>query len=232
MITLYGFGENFGMIDPSPYVLTVDVYMKMANIKCVFNKDSKNLSKAPKGKLPFIEDGGKIIADSFFIIKYLSKKYHVALDKNLNKKQLATAHLVNQSLNEHFYFCLVYSRWVRDDTWPIVKQAFFGSLPPVIRHLIANKVRKKVRKGMTEQGFARHNNEEIMHFTALQLQALSDMLGKQAYFFGEHPTTLDASCYGFLAQIILANINNPFNDLARKHNNLVDFCHRVHKSYY
>ncbi len=232
MITLHGFGPNLGMFDPSPYVLKVDVFLRMAEIKYQFNTANNNLSKAPKGKLPFLSDDGQVVADSFFIVEHLTQKYQVSLDHNLSTEQSAIAHLVNQSLNEHFYFCLVYSRWIRDDTWPKIQQAFFGAMPPVVKGLISNMIRKKVRKGMQEQGFARHSHEEIMHLTQLQLQALSDLLGEQTYFMGQSPTTLDASCYGFLAQMILADIDNPYNELAKKHPNLVNYCHRMHNQYY
>jgi hypothetical protein len=57
MIKLYSFGPSFGVADPSPYVLKVDVYMRMANIEFTSVPDVKNLQKAPKGKLPFITDG-------------------------------------------------------------------------------------------------------------------------------------------------------------------------------
>ncbi len=232
MIRLHGFGSQFGVADPSPYVLSVDAFLRMAQIPYVFDDDSKNLSKAPKGKLPFITEGEQQLADSFFIIEYLGKNNSVASNQHLDAKQLASAHLIQQSLNEHFYFCLVHSRWLQDDTWPKVKQAFFGGLPPVIKQLVPAIIRSKVRKGMKAQGFARHSDAEILHFTQLQLQALSTVLGDQDYFFGAQASTLDAVCFGFLAQVILAEIDNPCNTLARQHDNLVAFCQRIQQQYY
>ncbi|MEA1888330.1 MAG: glutathione S-transferase family protein, partial [Pseudomonadota bacterium] len=62
MIKLYGFGNNFGVADASPFVLKVDAYMRMAGIQFENIPGLVNLRKAPKGKLPFIDDNGKIIA--------------------------------------------------------------------------------------------------------------------------------------------------------------------------
>ncbi len=232
MIKLHGFGPQFGLADPSPYVLSVDTFLRLAKIPYEFDGDSNNLSRAPKGKLPYITDGEQQLADSFLIIEHLSLNNPVTLNRHLDAKQLATAHLIQQSLNEHFYFCLIHSRWLKDDTWPRVKQAFFGNMPPVIKQVIPAIIRGKVRKGMKAQGFARHSDAEILHFTELQLQALSAVLADQDYFFGAQASTLDAVCFGFLAQVILAEIDNPCNTLARQHDNLVAFCQRIQQQYY
>ncbi len=73
MIKLFCFGPHFGVADPSPFVLKVATYMKMAGIEFESHADIRNLQRAPKGKLPYIEDDGELVADSFFIIKHLEK---------------------------------------------------------------------------------------------------------------------------------------------------------------
>ena len=50
MITLYNFGPAFGLPDPSPFVMKVEVLLKMA--KLPYQTDSAGFSKAPKGKDP------------------------------------------------------------------------------------------------------------------------------------------------------------------------------------
>ena len=125
MITLFSFGPQFGLIDPSPFVLKVDAYLRMTNIPFTSSPSFGNLQRSPKGKLPYIEDNGQLIADSFFILQYLKNQYNISLDEHLSTEQKALAHLVTKSIDENLYWCIVHSRWVRDDTWPTVKQAFF-----------------------------------------------------------------------------------------------------------
>jgi glutathione S-transferase len=48
--------------------------------------------KAPKKKLPYIEDGAQVVADSGFIVDYLKKTYGDELDQNLSSAEKATAH--------------------------------------------------------------------------------------------------------------------------------------------
>lgn len=67
MIKLHGFGARLGVADPSPFVLKVDAYLRVTGTAFDRVNSLNNLSKAPKGKLPFIDDGGQIIADSQII---------------------------------------------------------------------------------------------------------------------------------------------------------------------
>lgn len=232
MITLHGFGANFGLADPSPFVLKVDVYLRMAEIEYEFNSSSKNLGNAPKGKLPFIQDDDRIIADSQAIIQYLENKNSQCLDEKLSAQQKAQAYLITKSLDENLYFCLVYSRWLMQDTWPIVKKAFFGFLPPVIRDIVPAMVRKKIKRNLDGQGLARHSEQEILAICRLSFQALSDLIEGKPYLFGERPSTLDASCFAHLAGFILVDIDNPFNRLAKEFPVLVNYCKSIKENYY
>ena len=48
--------------------------------------------KAPKGKLPYIEDDGETIADSTVIIEHLKKKYGDTLNEGLPVRAATVAH--------------------------------------------------------------------------------------------------------------------------------------------
>ena len=50
MITLYVFGPNFGVPDPSPFVLKTEVQLKMTSLP--YRTAIGQLPDAPKGKLP------------------------------------------------------------------------------------------------------------------------------------------------------------------------------------
>lgn len=232
MIKLYSFGANFGVADPSPYVLKVDVYMRMADIEFTSIPDVKNLQKAPKGKLPFITDGNTTIADSQFIIGYLQEKFNVTLDAHLSAEQKSVAHLIGKSLDENLYWCLIYSRWIADDTWPQIKQAFFGSMPFPLNKIVPILARRDVISAAHKQGIGRHSAEEITIITRETLQALSILLGKKTYFFGENPSTFDATAFAFLSQLTLVSIENDFTKLAHEYSNLVAYCENIQVKYY
>jgi glutathione S-transferase len=85
MITLYGFGPAFGLPDPSPFVMKAEILLKMAGVP--YAVKTGGLSKAPKGKLPYVVDDGEPIGDSTFIRWHLEKKYNIDFDRGLNVEQ-------------------------------------------------------------------------------------------------------------------------------------------------
>ncbi len=232
MIKLYGFGPAFGISEASPFVLKVDLFLRMSNIEFKVIARTANLQKAPKGKLPFIKDDDTVIADSQFIIRYLEKKYNVDLDKNLSAEQKSISRLLGKSLDESLYWCLVYSRWAKDDTWAEVKAAFFDAMPFPLRIIVPIIARKSTIKALNNQGFGRHSNEELLEIANESFQALSIFLDDKPYFFGEYPSSFDVTVFTLLTQFIDVTLDNDFNRAARQYPNLVDYCSRMISEYY
>ena len=232
MIKLIGFGPAFGVADPSPFVVKVDLLLRMCNIPYEYVADPGALRRAPKGKLPLIEDQGTTIPDSYFIFEYLRDRNLLNIDDHLTPEQRGIAHLVTKSLDENFYWTLVYSRWMRDDTWPTIRKTIFGKMPLPLRWIVPGIVRNGTRKTLHKHGIGRHNEAEIMQIFEHSLQSLSEMLSEKAYFFGDKPSSLDATAFAFLSSLILVTIDNPFNAMARSYPNLVAFCQRNQQRYY
>jgi glutathione S-transferase len=232
MIKLYGFGKAFGVIDASPFVVKVDLFLKLAGIEFQLTGDFNNLKKSPKNKLPFIEDNGKQVGDSAFILKYLTSKYQVKLDDHLSDEQKAQVTLITHALDESLYWGLVYSRWIKEDSWPIVYDAFFGKLPLPIRWFLPNIIRNDVKKTLKRQGFGRHSETELLTKVDDQFSALSILLADNDYFFGDKPSSFDAVVYSALCEFISVDFFNSFNQQARKYENLVQYCQRIEAKYY
>lgn len=232
MITLYGFGPAFGMPDSSPFVTKVNCHLKASNIPFETRVGPQYLRKAPKAKLPYIEDDGEIIADSVFIVDHLKTKYSADIDAWLSTEQKAIAQLVNKSIEENLYWSIVYSRWINDDTWPIIKQEFFGALPFPINHGIAAIARRATRKQLVGHGIGKHNRQEILDITRRSLDSLSDMLGDKPNFFGEQLSSLDISVFSVVGSLCLAKLDNETNQLARSYNNLVALTSKIKSEFY
>lgn len=232
MLTLYGFGEALGMVDPSPFVLKVHAYCTLNNIPFEFNGSLDNLRNAPKGKVPFIEDDGEVIADSFFILEHLKQKYGDTLDANLSDDQKAIAHLFGTALDEGLIWAMAQARWFNDKSWKVVKASFFDDLPFPLRVIVPTMVRRNERKSLNAQGYGRHSDAELAVIARSQLQALSDFLGEKPYFFGDDIHGLDVHVYAFLAQLILVKLDTPVGDIAKSYANLVAFTEQTHQRIY
>ena len=165
MITLYTFGRYFGLPDPSPFVMKAMLLLKFAGLP--FHKDESSLkvnrvhdyiaavrkgfARAPKGKMPYIDDDGTIVADSTFIRLHIEKKYGFDFDPGLGPEQKASAWAVEKMCEEHLYWALVAERWCIDENFAKgPAQFFFEAVPMPLRPLAQFMVRRRVgKKGWT-----------------------------------------------------------------------------------
>ena len=102
MITLYGSGPNFGLPDASPFVTKAETLLRMS--KLPFEKSLMSFSKAPKGKIPYIEDDGQLLGDSTLIRWHLEKKYGIDFDQGLSAEQLAIAWAFEKMAEDNLYW--------------------------------------------------------------------------------------------------------------------------------
>ncbi len=232
MITLYQFSPSWGIPNLGQFNVKVETYLRMTQIPY---KVIETLPlKAPKGKLPFIEEDGIKIGDSSFIIEYLKKKYGDPLDRHLNEEQQAIMLAMQRLLEEHLYWIGMYARWqYGDQNWRVNKQALFGELPPVIRDIVAWIYRWLIiRREIYGQGTGRHKADEVFHLGKLDLDALSDFLGEKPYFMGDKPTSLDASAFGILINTISTPIESPLQVHGKSKANLAAYCQRMLAEFY
>lgn len=230
MITLYQFPPAFGLPNPSPFCMKVETYLRM--IGEPFEVKSANPQKAPKGKLPFIKDGGIVVSDSNHIVQHLVKTRGDKLDAGLSPRDRAIGHLVRRTLEEGLYFCMVYARWVDDVGWAAGKSEFFKDMPAVARAIVPGIARRMIRKQAHSQGTGRHAPEDIYAMAAEDTAALSAILGDKPYFLGDSPTSVDASAYAFLALMLWSPLPEAIPDAVKKHANLVAYCERMKSRYY
>ncbi len=232
MIKLYGLGEKFGVIDASPFVTKVHTFLRFADIQYNTINQLKNYQKAPKGKLPYIIDEGVLIADSQFIIEHLINKYHINLDSHLSLQQKAQAYLLGKSLDENLYWSLYWSRWQHEETWQLVKKAYFENIPFPLNKIIPYMLRKKAIKAIHAQGLGRHTDKEIHDITNQTFQALSHTLGEQQYFFGDKISVFDATAYAFISAFNQSTIDNSMNRNAKTYKNLQVYTDHIKKHFF
>lgn len=232
MITLYGFGPALGLIDPSPFVLKMDAYLRFAELEYRYRGNMGHLFKAPKSRLPYIEDNGEVIADSWFIIQHLRNQYGLDLDDWLRNDQRALCELIKKALEEQLYWCVIHYRWVREDSWKVIKPAFFDQAPFPMRYIAPIMARRQVKAALSHHGMGSHSDQEILELANVVLKSVSTLLGEEEWFFGGEPSSLDATLFGLLAQMLLSDVQNPMSELARSFPNLVYFTERVAQQYY
>ena len=210
MITLYTFGPFFGCPDASPFVMKGEMLLKLAGLP--YEISTRGFTRAPKGKLPYIKDGGEIIADSTLIRLHIEKKYGFDFDATLSPRDRGLAWSVEKMMEDHLYWVMVYWRWMIDENFDRGPRHFFDRAPALLRPLICAMVRRKVRANLHAHGIGRHTDEEKNRMTDRCIDALSAVLGANRYLMGDKPCGADATAFAFIA----AGLPNIFESPAQK----------------
>ena len=231
MIRLYQFRPAFGLPNASPFCMKVENYLRMAGLayECPRGGDMR---KAPKGKMPYIEDEGTLVADSSFIIDHLKRKYGDPLDAHLDAAARATALAVQRLFEENAYWAVVYFRWIEEAGWAVTRKTYFDWMKPPLKWIVPAVARRIVRKELHGHGMGRHSRDEIVAVGMKDLTAAADFLGERPYFMGAQPTSLDATAYAFLANVLWVPYETPLKSHALRYPQLAAYCQRMKQRYY
>lgn len=231
MIRLHQFAPAFGLPNASPFCMKVETYLRMAGLPYEL-VNSGDVFKAPKGKLPYIEDDGTVVADSSFIVDYLKQRYGDPLDRAMSPTDLALATSFQRLLEENLYWAVVHTRWAREDGWALTRKAFFGGLPVPLRWIVPPLARRGILSEMRGHGMGRHAPQEIHAIARRDVSAVADFLADKPFMLGEQPTSLDATAYAFLANLLWAPVDSPIRREAQARPNLEAYCRRMKARYY
>lgn len=235
MLTVYKFVGDWGLPDLSPFVIKLETWLRMAGIP--YQTQVGDPNKAPKKKLPYVDDDGRIIPDSARILAHLQRTRGVDLDAHLDARQRAIATAVQAMLEEHHYFIIVHVRWATADGIAAYRPTMLrycdaARIPRPLQSLAIRLARRGLAGQAHAQGIARHDDAEIMAIGQRHWTAVSDLLGDQPFLLGERPTNIDATVYAFLA----STIHSPFHNAIKTHAlglaNLVAYDRRMRAAYW
>ena len=229
MITLIKFGPNFGLPDPSPFVLKLETYLRMAQIE--FETRRGDVRKTPKGKLPCLDIDGEVIGDSEIAIHRLKKMFGDPLNDGLSQKEKAEAHMLRIALENHTYFTAIIYRWLRDENSPKIFDAFFSRLG-LKGKVIFKLVQRDFRRTIPGQGLLRHSKAELDEMIRADVEAMEVLLGERDYFGGTTPREIDATTFAFVASMIVPNFTGPLSEIGRNSASLVAYNNRMTEKFY
>jgi glutathione S-transferase len=224
VIELHQFPPAWGL-NPSPFCLKVEVYLRFAGIP--YRPVPALPFRAPRGKLPFIVEGGRRVPDSGHIVEHLRQRAPADLDAGLDERQRALGHLMRRTCEESLYFVFLHSRWIDPRGWAATRPALFAGLPRGLREVVPALARRTVRNSLHAQGYGRHTAEEIYALGAADLAALRAQLRGHAFAVANHPTSFDAVLYAVLVNILRPPVETPLKACALQYPELADYAARV-----
>lgn len=228
MLKLITFKPCLGVRAPSPFALKADALLAMSGLP--YERVFGDLRKAPRGKLPVLDDNGKLIPDSGLIQRYLETEKGIDFDGGLTKEQLASATAIRGMLEYHFYFIAANFRW--GDHPEAIQEAFFDLVPKPLRRIVFKGVDRTRSKTMYLQGTGRYTRDELIASGTADIDAMAILLGNKPYLFGDRPTSIDASLFGALENVITFEVDTPLKQAAIQHDNLVAYCDRFRGEFF
>lgn len=230
MITLYTFGPAFGLPDPSPFVTKVELLLKLAALP--YRTAMGDLRKAPKGKLPYIEDDGTHVADSTLIRWHIEKKYGIDFDQGLSQVERGIAWSIEKMLEDHLYWAVLESRWLDDQNFAKGPAQFFRRIPALMRPFIQKKIRGKVRNALKAHGMGRHTAQEIVALATKDIESIAAILSDKPYLMGQRPCSADAAAFAFIHNLLCPHFDTPIRTVAETHPNLLNYSTRIGRQYF
>lgn len=221
MLTVYGTGATLGRLNASPFVGKLETWLRLAGIPYAVKVG--NPLRAPKGKVPYIDDDGLVLADSQLIIAHLTRARGVTLDDHLSDGERAVGHAVRRMLEEATYFCALYARWIRPQGWAAYKPVMRAVAPA----LVLEWLRYDLRKRLKAQGTGRHTDEEILAFAAADFRAVAGVLGDRPFLLGDRPTSFDATVFAFTQGALAFPGDSPVKDAVLASPGLLAYVDRV-----
>ena len=225
MITLYSYPGLFGVADNNGYGLKVFAFLRLNGMP-FRHEHLFDASAAPRGQLPYIVDDGETVGDSDTIITHLIAKHALTIDAGLTATERAMSHLITRMLDD-LYWVMSYSRWKDERFWPAFRDALLREHPSLTEAGL-RKAQEFNFQRYYFQGIGRYTPDAAYARGLADLSVLAELIPAQGYLHGGKPTSIDASIYGFIANIYFYEIDTPLKQFVVSHANIVRHCHSIH----
>jgi glutathione S-transferase len=227
MLTLYSYPTLFGVADNNGYGLKVFAFLKLAGVPFA-HEHIFDASKAPRGQLPYIVDGDDTVGDSETILKFVTKKYRLAIDAALTDAQRTQNLLITRMLDD-LYWVMSYSRWKDERYWPAFRDALKREHPQLTDEGLM-KAKEFNAQRYYYAGIGRYDPDAAMARGLADLAAIAELIPARGYVHGDKPASIDAALYGFVANIYFYDIDTPLKRFVVAHDNIVRHCRAIHEA--
>ncbi|TDQ66465.1 glutathione S-transferase [Maritalea mobilis] len=216
----------------SPFCAKLDMLLQISGLPFERHVEG-DPRQGPKQKVPFIEDNGSRIGDTFFIERHLRETQGFDSLQHLSATERAIGNMIMATVEEKLYWVLVYGRWQSPANAQVMKDIFFGEIPDkAMRDEMANGAETMMRQTLYGQGMGRHSEAEVLEIGMQIIDDLSTILAESDYFFGTTPTSIDASVFGALVNFVHGPIQTPIANHIGNKPNLVSYMDRISHQYF
>ena len=231
-IIVYTFGPAWGIPvpTPSPFGLKLITWLHMHDVPHEVRVEN-NPGKGPKKKCPWAEMDGQLIGDSEAVMEAVRARRGIAIDEGLTPAQRGVATTTRLMLEEHYHQVWEHELFIQEGGWKRGYE-FWDQLPPGLRAVIRTLARSALRKQLYARGVGRHEHAHIVVMGKRVLDAVDELIGEGPFFFGEEPSDIDATVFGFMSLTHWTPVESPLWDHFRARPRLGAYCERMLARYF
>ncbi len=189
----------------SPFVLEIDRALNLAQLR--YERHHVNMLKLkelnPLGQLPVLIVDSEKIADSTRILRRIEAMVPGSLTAGLDPKDIAEAWLWEEFADTSLYPYVLVTRWADDRGWPVPRDAFFKTMPALLRPIIAPMVRRNTIKKLVERDFLRGGLEGCYERMRGVLDLLEARAPEAGFWLGARPSIADLGLFAHLHSLRL-----------------------------
>lgn len=230
-LRLVTFPPAWGLPTCGPFGLKLELCLRLLGVpyERVYELD---IGKGPKRKSPWVIDGDVQMGDTELILAHIEKSRGISLERDIDVGIRARAHVLRQSLEEHFHQIFEYELLVDDGGFAVFGAALAQLVPLEVLQQIGPSIRAHFTAHLFERGITRHARADIDAKGRADVDALVQILGDQRWFFGDRPTRADAAAFGLLALPIKSGLPGATSTYIRAQPTLVRFIDRTLAEYF
>jgi glutathione S-transferase len=219
----------------SPACAKLETWFRMAGVE--YEKPPLEFANAPKGKIPYVIEGERVIGDSTLIIEHLKQTRAIDLDRQLSPRDRAVSTAFRRMVKENLYWAVYTTRYTIPENWGHYRLLVGEILAPgagaEVHEQIAAGIKAGIEAAAHGHGWGRHSLDEVALLTRQDLEALSAWLGDNSWIMGgDEPTILDATVFGYVGNLIGTPFEDAISAHARSLTNIVGLCERVRARYF
>jgi glutathione S-transferase len=228
-LKVFTFAPAWGLPTAGPFALKLLKWLDLAGLP--YTQVIEQLSqKGPKGKNPWIELDGKLIADTEIIIELLTRRSGFDINAGLTPEQRGLSHAVRRMIEEHFHMVLEWELFVHPEGIEGARQMARESVPAPLVGLATAYITRHFGKQLHARGIARHSPDIIAAKARADLDAIEALIGDKDYLAGNRPCMADVSAYGLLMPMARWSMKTPAADSIKSRPRLMAYLNRIHEA--
>ena len=202
-LILYDFDaipEDPGWSSYSSFVMLVERALRLAGLAYTHERvafpEIRKLN--PLGQLPVLRIGDELVSDSTRILHRLDALAPGKLTGGLEGAALAEAWLWEEFGDTALYPLALATRWADDRGWEVVRAAFFGSLKPPLRLVVASLARRGVLQSLKGRDHLRGGLKQLEERLVRILDHLELRAPSAGFWLGPRISVADLALFAHL----------------------------------